>query len=140
MKYDTPVGRTLLDEESGPVGKPLDRVDGRLKVTGRATYAAEYAGEGTAVYGYVVQATIAKGRITAIDTSAAEQMPGVLLVLTYRNASPPGGQGPRTPDGPPARAAGACPSSWTTASTTTASRWPWRWRTPSSRPAPRRAR
>ena len=101
MKYDTPVGRTVLDEEAGgPVGKPLDRVDGRLKVTGRATYAAEYAGEGTAVYGYIVQASIAKGRITSIDTSAAEQMPGVLLVLTHRNASPPGGQGARTPDNP----------------------------------------
>ena len=100
MKYDTPVGDTVLDDEAGPVGKPLDRVDGRLKVTGRATYAAEYAGEGTAVYGYVVQATIAKGRITAIDTSTAEQMPGVLLVLTYRNANPPGGQGARTPAGP----------------------------------------
>src|ERR1700739_3779459 len=101
MKYASPLGRTGLDEETGgPVGKPLDRVDGRLKVTGRATYAAEYAGEGTAVYGYVVQAKIAKGRIKSIDTSAAERMPGVLLVLTHHNASPPGGQGPRTPAGP----------------------------------------
>ena len=98
MKYDSPVGRTPLDEEAGgPVGKPIDRVDGRLKVTGRATYAAEYAGEGTAVYGYVVQAKIAKGRIKSIDTSAAERMPGVLLVLTHHNASPPGGHSPAGP-------------------------------------------
>ena len=37
-------------------------------------------------YGYIVEASIAKGRIKAIDTSAAERAPGVVLVLTYRNA------------------------------------------------------
>ena len=37
-----------------PIGLPLDRVDGRLKVTGRATYAFEYAPQGSAAYGFIV--------------------------------------------------------------------------------------
>ena len=63
-------------------------MDGRLKVTGGATLRVRDARrEGTTAYGYVVQASIAKGRIRPIDTTAAEQTPGVLLVLTYRNAA-----------------------------------------------------
>ena len=101
MEFSEPLGRTPLDERpDGLVGRPVERIDGRLKVTGRATYAAEYAGQGEVAYGYVLQATIAKGRIASIDPTAAEHAPGVLAVLTYRNASPPGGQGPRTGDNP----------------------------------------
>jgi xanthine dehydrogenase YagR molybdenum-binding subunit len=68
-----------------PIGEPIDRVDGRAKVTGAAKYAAEFPAE-QLTYGYVVQSTIARGRITDIDTSAAEHCPGVLAVITYRNA------------------------------------------------------
>ncbi len=67
-----------------PVGEPRDRVDGRAKVTGRATYAAE-APVRNAVHAVIVQSTIARGEITAIDALAAEQSPGVLAVLTPRN-------------------------------------------------------
>ncbi|MDB5424971.1 MAG: xanthine dehydrogenase family protein molybdopterin-binding subunit [Phenylobacterium sp.] len=99
--FDAPVGQTPLDDRTdGAVGKPLDRVDGRLKVTGKATYAAEYAGQDKAAYGYMLPASIAKGRITAIDTTAAERAPGVLLVLTHRNASPAQGQGARSTHNP----------------------------------------
>jgi xanthine dehydrogenase YagR molybdenum-binding subunit len=101
MEFTAPVGDTAIDQRTdGVVGKPLDRVDGALKVTGRATYAAEYAGFGEVVYGYPVPATIARGRIADIDTSEAERQPGVLTVLTWRNVDPPNGQAPRTPDGP----------------------------------------
>lgn len=63
----------------------LDRVDGRAKVTGAATYSAEYKLPGT-VYGYLVGSTIAKGRIKSIDTSKAEWAPGVVAVITHLNA------------------------------------------------------
>ena len=68
-----------------PIGKPLDRVDGRLKVTGAARFAAEYSPE-RVVHAAFVQSTITKGRITDIDTRVAEKAPGVLAVLTHRNA------------------------------------------------------
>ena len=48
---------------AGLIGLPLDRVDGRLKVTGRATYAYEYAAQGGAAYGVIVRASIGKGRV-----------------------------------------------------------------------------
>lgn len=67
------------------IGQPLSRVDGRQKVTGQATYAAELNVPGQA-YGAIVRSTIAKGRIETIDTEPAERAPGVLAVLTYRNA------------------------------------------------------
>jgi xanthine dehydrogenase YagR molybdenum-binding subunit len=80
------------------VGKPLVRVDGAAKVTGRATYAAEYKTNPRAAFGFVVQATIGKGRIVALDTADAEKAPGVRLVLTHLNAPV------QAPFGPPAAA------------------------------------
>ena len=79
---------------AGPIGRPLDRVDGRLKVTGKATYAFEYAAQGAAAYGFIVPAAIGKGRVLAVDASGAQNSPGVLLVLTKDNAPP------QTPWGP----------------------------------------
>jgi len=67
------------------VGAPLNRVDGRLKVTGGAKYAAEFALPNVA-YAVIVTSTIAKGRVERIDTAAAERAPGVLAVLTPQNA------------------------------------------------------
>jgi xanthine dehydrogenase YagR molybdenum-binding subunit len=67
------------------IGQPIDRRDGRLKVTGRATYAAEFAVPDLA-HAALVQSTIANGSIVAIDTDAAERMPGVLAVITPNNA------------------------------------------------------
>lgn len=83
MDMNAPVGANALDAER-IVGKPLDRVDGRLKVTGGARYAYEMQQD--ALYGFVVEASIAKGKITSIDTLAAERSPGVKLVVTHRNA------------------------------------------------------
>jgi xanthine dehydrogenase YagR molybdenum-binding subunit len=87
MEMNTPIGSNALDDNAqGVVGKPLDRVDGRLKVTGGARYAYEFQQGPTTTYGYVVEASIGKGRIKSIDTLAAERAPGVVLVLTHRNA------------------------------------------------------
>src|ERR1700686_3246827 len=77
-----------------PIGLPLDRVDGHLKVTGKATYAFEYAAQGAAAYGVIVPAAIAKGRVLAVDVQDAERAPGVLLVLTKDNAPPQSPWGP----------------------------------------------
>lgn len=75
------------------VGRPVDRIDGPLKVTGRATYAYEHAIDDVA-YGYILGAAIAKGRIAEIDISDAERAPGVVGVMTHRNAPPQPDFGP----------------------------------------------
>jgi xanthine dehydrogenase YagR molybdenum-binding subunit len=93
MKMDTPVGTNALDiDRDGWVGRPLDRVDGRAKVTGGARYAYEVMQGPATAYGYVVEASIGKGRISSIDVRAAEAAPGVVFVLTHLNA-PEQGQG-----------------------------------------------
>ncbi|WP_350447826.1 xanthine dehydrogenase family protein molybdopterin-binding subunit [Pseudomonas solani] len=72
---------------ASPLGKAHDRVDGRDKVTGRARYAADFAVPGL-LHGWVVNAGIPRGRILAIDSRAAEAVPGVQLVLTHANRPP----------------------------------------------------
>jgi xanthine dehydrogenase YagR molybdenum-binding subunit len=67
------------------IGKPVSRVDGRQKVTGAATYAAEF-NVPKAAHVAVVRSTIASGRVASIDATAAERAPGVVTVLTHRNA------------------------------------------------------
>ncbi|MEA2663935.1 MAG: xanthine dehydrogenase YagR molybdenum-binding subunit [Candidatus Eremiobacteraeota bacterium] len=67
------------------VGRPLDRIDGPLKVTGTAPYAYEFPAENVG-YVAVVQSTIAKGRIASLDTGRAAALPGVVTVLTHQNA------------------------------------------------------
>ena len=67
------------------IGQPVSRVDGRRKVTGGATYAAEFEVPGVA-HAVIVRSTVANGRVASIDTAAAEQAPGVIAVVTHRNA------------------------------------------------------
>ena len=69
------------------LSQPLDRLDGIDKVTGEARFSAEYPVEGL-VHGAIACSTIAKGVISRIDTSAAEQAPGVMKVFTHLNAPP----------------------------------------------------
>jgi xanthine dehydrogenase YagR molybdenum-binding subunit len=95
MKYDTPLGDSLIDRER-LVGKPINRVDGAAKVHGGATYAYEYREGGDAAYGYLLTASCGKGRITSIDTKTAEAAPGVLLVWTYKNVPAQASPGPQT--------------------------------------------
>ena len=66
------------------IGRPISRFDGRLKVTGAARYTSDVAVAG-ALQGALVSSTIANGRISSLDTSAAEKAPGVTAVFTHRN-------------------------------------------------------
>ncbi len=66
------------------VGTPLDRVDGRLKVTGAATYPIDVNPPGVA-YAVLVGSTVTSGRILHIAVDAAERAPGVLAVITHVN-------------------------------------------------------
>ncbi|MFI8946353.1 xanthine dehydrogenase family protein molybdopterin-binding subunit [Streptomyces sp. NPDC053750] len=67
------------------LGAPVERREGREKVTGTARYAAEYDAVGRA-HAWPVPATVVRGRVTGVDTAAALARPGVLAVLTHENA------------------------------------------------------
>ncbi len=67
------------------IGKPINRIDAFLKVTGTAKYAAEFNPKNM-VYGFPVRATIAKGSITSFDTDVAQKSGGVIKILTHENA------------------------------------------------------
>ena len=74
------------------IGKEMSRVDGVAKVTGKATYVAEFPVK-NAAYGYIVTSDIAKGSIKSIDTKAAEKAGGVLKIYTHLNATKTQGKG-----------------------------------------------
>ncbi|MDT9700258.1 xanthine dehydrogenase family protein molybdopterin-binding subunit [Streptomyces sp. P17] len=67
------------------IGQPLDRVDGDVKTTGAAKFAAEHFYPGL-THAVLVHATISRGRITALHTDEASAVPGVVAVLTHLNA------------------------------------------------------
>jgi xanthine dehydrogenase YagR molybdenum-binding subunit len=69
---------------SAIIGAAVPRVDGPLKTSGTAAYAGDYNFP-RMVYAVPVCATIANGKIRSMDTSVAEKLPGVVLVLTHRN-------------------------------------------------------
>ncbi len=75
----------LIHHKHGLIGAPVSRIDGPLKVSGQATFAAEFPFEGMS-YAALKYSSIARGRIVEIDVSAAEAAAGVALVMTYRNA------------------------------------------------------
>jgi xanthine dehydrogenase YagR molybdenum-binding subunit len=75
------------------IGDPLTRVDGRLKVTGAAAYAAEVEVARVA-HAVLIVSTVGRGRITHVDTAAARRVPGVLAVITHENV----GRLPPQPD------------------------------------------
>ena len=86
------VVRLLPDKNSDPLienfkalGTPLSRVDASVKVTGGARFAAEVSLDNLA-YAALVYGTIARGKIATIDTATADAAPGVLHVMTYKNA------------------------------------------------------
>src|SRR5580693_7631168 len=66
------------------IGKPQDRIDGKLKVTGRALYAGDRQMENLA-YGYLLTSAMAKGLVQGMDTGAAQRAPGVVAVYTPFN-------------------------------------------------------
>lgn len=86
MKFDTPATTNPIDRLT-VVGQPVDRIDGRYKTTGTAHYAYErHDAAPDAAYGHVVGAAIGKGRITAMDLTAAKAAPGVLTIVTAETA------------------------------------------------------
>jgi xanthine dehydrogenase YagR molybdenum-binding subunit len=86
MKFDTPATTNPIDQLK-VIGQPISRIDGPRKTTGTATYAYEWHDAApNPAYGYVVGSAIAKGRINAIDLTAAKAAPGVLAIVTADNA------------------------------------------------------
>ena len=86
MRFDTPATATPIDQLK-VVGKPTDRIDGPLKVTGTAPYAYErHDVVPNHAYGFILGSAIAKGRIGSIDVSQAKAAPGVITVVTWQNA------------------------------------------------------
>jgi xanthine dehydrogenase YagR molybdenum-binding subunit len=86
MKFDSPATTNPIDRLR-VIGHATDRIDGKLKTTGTATYAYEQNEAAPhAAYGYIVGASIAKGRLSAVRVRAARAAPGVLGVVTYENA------------------------------------------------------
>ena len=86
MKFDTPAGPNPIDK-GRVIGVAHDRIDGPAKVTGTAAYAYErHDAAPNAAYGWIVGSAIAKGRIAAMDLTAAEASPGVLGIVTHANA------------------------------------------------------
>jgi xanthine dehydrogenase YagR molybdenum-binding subunit len=82
LKMDSPIRQHRLDEMAqGVIGTPMDRPDGRFKVSGTATYANEWQTDGLC-HGVLVRATIAAGKVTAVDAAAVRAMEGVLTVIT----------------------------------------------------------
>src|SRR5258708_5609939 len=67
-----------------PIGGGTPRVDGPLKVSGKAQYASDFNFPGM-LYAVPVEATIANGRVVKLDTAAAEQMPGVRAIFHRDN-------------------------------------------------------
>jgi len=92
------------------IGSDVPRIDGPLKTSGTAPYAADYHFP-RMVHAVPVSSTVAAGTIRSIDTTGAQAMPGVLLILHHDNinsggAGPlfrmaPGGHGGRTSESRP---------------------------------------
>ncbi len=75
---------TSASSGSSAIGKPTPRIDGPLKTTGTAQYAADYHFPGL-VYAWPVASTIGSGKVLSIDAAQAQKMTGVLLVLHHGN-------------------------------------------------------
>ena len=75
----------LMERRDGYIGTPVSRLDGAQKVQGRAPFAAEFPLERLS-YAALVYSTVPKGRIATLDTAAAESAPGVVLVMSHKNA------------------------------------------------------
>lgn len=75
----------MIASDDPLIGAPVSRLDGPAKVRGEARFAAEFPFDAMA-YAALVYSTVAKGRILDIDTEPAEFSPGVVLVMSHRNA------------------------------------------------------
>ena len=86
MLFDQPAGSNAIDRQT-IVGKDVSRIDGPMKVSGKARYAYERQDAGPDVaYAYVVPASVARGDIVSINLDDARKTPGFLGAVTYENA------------------------------------------------------
>jgi len=69
---------------TSPIGRRTPRVDGPLKVSGKAQYTSDFHLPGQ-IYAVPVEATIASGRVITLDSAAAEKMPGVRAIFHREN-------------------------------------------------------
>jgi xanthine dehydrogenase YagR molybdenum-binding subunit len=76
-----------LRDKHGALGQPVSRIDGPLKVEGKARFSGEFVMPGM-LHAALAFSSIPRGRITSLDTMAAKAAPGVRLVMTHRNAPP----------------------------------------------------
>ena len=98
LRMDEAQPRILDRMAQGLLSTPMDRPDGPLKVSGRAPYAAEHAPEGLA-HGWLVRATVARGRVTGMNEAEVLAMPGVLGLHTERMLrNPAQGQAHQAPE------------------------------------------
>lgn len=74
-----------LLRKHGSLGQSVSRIEGPMKVQGKTRFAAEFPYENIS-YAALAFSTVARGRITELDVSKAEAAPGVILVMTYKNA------------------------------------------------------
>ncbi|HEY0658245.1 MAG TPA: xanthine dehydrogenase family protein molybdopterin-binding subunit, partial [Pyrinomonadaceae bacterium] len=74
-----------MSNKKNVIGEAVNRIDGLLKVTGTAQYTTDFSIK-TVASGYLIKSTIAAGRIVDIETAAAEKSPGVVAVITHKNA------------------------------------------------------
>lgn len=80
MTMDKPVESRLDTTDSKLVGKPLSRIEGHLKVAGKATYTAEHQFDDLC-HGVMVGATIGKGKVKKVHKDTALQVAGVIGVF-----------------------------------------------------------
>ena len=74
-----------LTQTPASVGTDVPRIDGEAKVLGMAKYSYEQVAENP-LHLFALQSTVARGRVTTIDTAAAEALEGVVVVVTHLNA------------------------------------------------------
>jgi xanthine dehydrogenase YagR molybdenum-binding subunit len=82
-----PTATDIPTTSNSSIGRDTPRVDGPLKVSGKAQYASDFHFPGL-LYAVPVEATIASGRVTKLDTAAAEKMPGVRAIFHRGNIGP----------------------------------------------------
>src|ERR1051325_3837968 len=74
----------MATEQSSPIGRDTQRIDGARKVTGLAQYTSDFNFPGM-LYAVPVEATIANGKLQTLDTASAEKMPGVRAIFHRAN-------------------------------------------------------
>ncbi|MDP9772340.1 UNVERIFIED_ORG: xanthine dehydrogenase YagR molybdenum-binding subunit [Rhizobium sp. SORGH_AS 755] len=84
-RWQPAVTKDPLLRKHGALGQSISRIEGPMKVQGRTRFAAEFPYDNIS-YAALAFSTVARGRISELNVSAAEAAPGVILVMTYRNA------------------------------------------------------